>query len=134
MNKKIQLVNEWFRKAENDLVSAEAIMKLSSPPTDTVCFHSQQCAEKYLKGFLVFYEVEFEKVHDIHELLDLCAQIDRSFESLRNIADILNPFAVAIRYPDNNFFCEYSIEETNESISLAKKVKCFVLEKLKDKL
>ena len=29
-------------------------------PTDTVCFHAQQCAEKYLKALLVLRELEFQ--------------------------------------------------------------------------
>jgi HEPN domain-containing protein len=49
---KLVLVKAWFKKAENDLINAEHTMTMAEPPTDTVCFHAQQCAEKYLKGFL----------------------------------------------------------------------------------
>lgn len=132
MDKKIKLVMEWFKKADNDLKAAEAIIEIKSPPTDTICFHCQQCAEKYLKGFLIFYEIEFEKTHDLHQLLDLCKQVDKSFDELRAAADMLNPYAVEIRYPDN--FYEYSIDEAREAISLARKIKKFVLEKFQDKL
>ena len=48
---KLVLVKAWFKKAENDLVNAEHTMTMTEPPTDTVCLHAQQCAEKYLKGF-----------------------------------------------------------------------------------
>lgn len=30
-----------------------------NPPTDTICFHAQQCAEKYLKAYLVYQDIEF---------------------------------------------------------------------------
>ena len=51
-------VKAWFKKAENDLINAENTIKMESPPTDTICFHAQQCAEKYLKGFLTFHETD----------------------------------------------------------------------------
>lgn len=38
---------EWVQKAENDLRAAAHTLKLGRKcPTDTVCFHAQQCAEK----------------------------------------------------------------------------------------
>ena len=129
MAKKIQLVYEWFKKGDNDLKAAETIIKSEDPPTDTVCFHCQQCAEKYLKGFLTFHEIEFEKEHNLHYLLDLCEQTGISLDSLRPEADVLNPYATEIRYP--GIFSEYTIDEAREAIPLAKKFKEFVLEKIK---
>ncbi len=58
---KINIVNAWLKKAENDLRTAEYIMTMHDPPYDTVCFHAQQCAEKYIKGFLTFHEIDFPK-------------------------------------------------------------------------
>lgn len=46
---KLYVVRSWFRKAENDLITAENTMKMKNPPTDTICFHAQQCAEKYIE-------------------------------------------------------------------------------------
>ncbi|UOF90379.1 HEPN domain-containing protein [Fodinisporobacter ferrooxydans] len=43
-------VKEWLRKANDDLKVAELI--LSADLFDTVCFHSQQAGEKYLKAIL----------------------------------------------------------------------------------
>ncbi|MBW1960508.1 MAG: HEPN domain-containing protein [Deltaproteobacteria bacterium] len=40
----------------------------------TVCFHAQQCAEKYLKAFLTFKNIDFPKTHDIGELLALVSK------------------------------------------------------------
>ena len=48
--KKIDLVKLWIRKAENDLVAAEHLLTVRPhTPYDTICFHAQQCAEKYLR-------------------------------------------------------------------------------------
>jgi HEPN domain-containing protein len=61
MKKKIELVKMWMRKADNDLKTAKDELNTEEPATDTICFHAQQCAEKYLKAFLIYHEIEFEK-------------------------------------------------------------------------
>ena len=43
-------------------------------PTDTVCFHAQQCVEKYLKALLVLHGIEFERVHQISALICTAAR------------------------------------------------------------
>ena len=45
-----QLAREWFDKAERDLLTAETMLAVSPAPTDVVCFHCQQTAEKYLRA------------------------------------------------------------------------------------
>jgi HEPN domain-containing protein len=47
-------VRQWIEKAEHDLRNAEHTLTLRDEdcPFDTVCFHAQQCVEKYLKGWL----------------------------------------------------------------------------------
>ena len=37
-------------------------------PYDTVCFHTQQCVEKYLKALLTYLSIDFPKIHDVGEL------------------------------------------------------------------
>ncbi len=54
---------EWIKKAEDDLRVAQHEMEYDQPSYDAICFHSQQCAEKYLKGFLTEYSVEFPRTH-----------------------------------------------------------------------
>ena len=47
---RLRNVRQWVAKAENDLRNAEHTLTLQEEcPFDTVCFHAQQCAEKYLK-------------------------------------------------------------------------------------
>lgn len=52
MRGKLEHARGWFRKAESDLADARRTVA-SEGPYDTACFHAQQAAEKYLKGFLV---------------------------------------------------------------------------------
>jgi HEPN domain-containing protein len=68
-------VVRWIDKAEHDLLAAEHTMQLAeSGLTDIICFHCQQCAEKYLKALLVSLGVHFPKTHDLRLLLDLVAE------------------------------------------------------------
>ena len=73
---KLLVVNAWFKKAENDLKNAEHTMQMEEPPYDTICFHAQQCAEKYLKGFLTYHEIEFPKTHSLENLVLLSSQVE----------------------------------------------------------
>jgi HEPN domain-containing protein len=47
-----RLTAEWVQKAEGDFLVAQKMLRARKQPVyDAVCFHSQQCAEKYLKAF-----------------------------------------------------------------------------------
>jgi HEPN domain-containing protein len=78
------LAKEWYRKAEDDLLSVRAILKEGAP--STACFLSQQIAEKYLKGHLVFLAAPFPKVHDLLELETLLAPSRRISEQYTMIS------------------------------------------------
>ena len=39
-------------------------------PTDIICFHAQQCVEKYLKSILVLHQIPVPKTHDIEKVLN----------------------------------------------------------------
>lgn len=36
----LAVAHEWMAKADNDLRSAEYLLKMEDCPTDTVCFHA----------------------------------------------------------------------------------------------
>ena len=130
MKEKIDLTKLWIRKAENDLINAKHSINIKpKPPLDTICFHAQQCAEKYLKAFLVFYDIEFEKIHDLGELVQLAMKEDGSFNQIIELGDKLTPYAVEIRYPDI-LVEEPTIDKAKEAIEIAVKIKEFVLVKL----
>ncbi len=45
-DKVLKVVREWIEKAENDLKNAVYTLKMREDcPTDTTCFHAQQCVE-----------------------------------------------------------------------------------------
>lgn len=116
---------EWFRKADNDIKAAQIIIKEEQPPTDTICFHCQQSAEKYLKGYFTKKAQEFLKSHDLDYLLKLCVDIDKRFSRYREAALILNKYGIEPRYPAD-IPVYYSIEESMKAIELAKELVQFV--------
>lgn len=78
-----EITKEWVEKAESDYDMAYlALYGGESPITDGACFHSQQCAEKYLKAYLEEQRIDFPKNHNLIPLLELCAEKDESFLSL----------------------------------------------------
>ncbi len=47
-----QLVAEWLHKAGIDIEAADELLSSERSLLYPACFHCQQAAEKYLKGFL----------------------------------------------------------------------------------
>jgi len=94
--------------------------------TDVACFHSQQCAEKYLKAYLQEQEQRFPRVHAFGPLLDLCITLDKEFLSIRQELDSLEGYDVAIRYPG----IRVTLEMAQSAISAATRVRTFVRDKL----
>lgn len=95
--------------------------RCGAPYLEAIGFHAQQAAEKSLKAFLVRYQIEFPKTHDLGELLDLTATVDSSFAgSLREVT-ILTPYGVGIRYPSD--FPEMTRDDAQSAVELARKVR-----------
>ncbi len=93
------ILAEWIQKAEGDFNTAQRELQARRLPNyDAACFHSQQCAEKYLKAFLVSRKVEPPRTHNLVELLNLCVSHDGSFAMIRPVVEVLNAYAV-VRYP-----------------------------------
>lgn len=78
-----KLAKEWFSRANDDELSAKDILTDKEGAASTVCFLSQQMAEKYLKGYLIFQGEEFPKIHDLAKLLRLCQKRDFEFSKLK---------------------------------------------------
>ncbi len=51
----IAQAQEWIRFAEMDLGSAEYLLNMHPTPVEVICYHCQQSAEKYLKGYIVLH-------------------------------------------------------------------------------
>ncbi len=94
------LTLEWIRKAEGDLATARRELRARVVPNyDAVCFHAQQCAEKYLKALLQEAETPFGRTRNLSILLDLLQDRHPVLELLRPTLATLNAYAVEYRYP-----------------------------------
>ena len=65
------LTLEWIQKAEGDYTIMLLIYESSTPVHDGICFHSQECIEKYLKAWLQEADIPFSKTHNLKSLLGL---------------------------------------------------------------
>jgi HEPN domain-containing protein len=95
-----QITQEWVEKAEGDFATAHRELQVQQMANyDAVCFHSQQCVEKYLKAFLQEENIAFNRIHDLSRLLDLLLPVEPTWETLRPMLEVLTTYAVEFRYP-----------------------------------
>ncbi len=91
-----------MQKAEVDWLSASSLTETASsrrrPLHDSICFHCQQTAEKYLKALLQELGQFVPRTHDLEDLLDLLLTRDPTLTGLRQAASILTPYADAVEY------------------------------------
>jgi HEPN domain-containing protein len=69
------------------------------PNYDGVCFHAQQCAEKYLKARLQEANIAFSKTHDLIKLLKAVLAAEPTWNVLEPELIPLTDFSVEYRYP-----------------------------------
>ena len=124
-----ELAHEWLAKADLDLSAASALLS-AGDMSDVVAFHAQQVAEKALKAFLVWHQIEFPKTHDIERLLELCASIDPEVAEVLASAVELTPYGVEYRYPGE--YPPVSAEAAELSLATAQLVVGEVAKRLSD--
>ena len=88
-----------MEKAEEDLALARSAIRRKKPLVTGACFHSQQCAEKYIKALLVSRKADFPKTHDLLMLNNLCSQMGIFLEIDPKLLNTLTDYAVRTRYP-----------------------------------
>ncbi len=118
---------EWAKYANEDEQMVKIALEENGPPNQ-ICFHSQQMAEKYLKGFLVFFKKRFEKKHQLDYLLNLCQEINQAFIEITKDIKYLTEFYIETRYPGD--IQEFSLDEAQEAFEAAKRIKEFILGKI----
>jgi len=129
-SKLLQKLNQWIEIADEDLKFAKHGFTISSGVSyRIIAFHSQQCAEKYLKAFLVYHKIDFPYTYNITKLINLCGEIDNSIEELRT-SEILTSYATANRYPSE--YRKLKKVDALNSVKLAMKVKDAIRKRLTD--
>ncbi len=117
----LHVARQWIAKAEEDLKNAEYTLTLEQDcPLSTVCFHAQQCVEKYLKALLVCDSITFPRTHDLVTLFNLISahrQVELSLEELV----VLNRYAIETRYPGD--WDPIDRPEAVESVEMARVIR-----------
>jgi HEPN domain-containing protein len=116
-------LRQWFFLADEDLRAAEILSNHYPTPDSIICFHCQQSAEKYLKGFLLENNAEPPKIHDLAELLERCEQIRPAFSAVESQCDFLNRYSVLPRCPREWSGNPHDVET---AVKYAGEVKAFV--------
>ena len=125
MSEKIDIVKQWIEKADHDLGTAQVTYLYIPKYRDTIAFHCQQAAEKYLKGFLLFLDIPFKKQHSLVYLLGLISQKIVLSDKLYDNASELEDFAIEIRYPDTSI--DLTDDEIQQAFKIVKLIRKFVL-------
>jgi HEPN domain-containing protein len=92
----LELTRLWWLRAAEDLEVARNSRRFAF----AACFHCQQAVEKAIKALLVYHQADFEKTHDIGQLLTLLRTTSTPPpESATKSLGELTRFAVETRYP-----------------------------------
>ena len=88
--------SNWLMFAREDLRVAE--LSMQDHLYNQVCFHSQQCVEKTLKGWLAAQDKDIPRTHKMSDLLNALPN-----ELLRGLSSrilLMDLFYIPTRYPD----------------------------------
>jgi HEPN domain-containing protein len=119
------IAHEWVQKADGDLRTATVTLTLGADcPAETVCFHAQQSAEKYLKALLVFKRIVFPRTHSIPMLMEL---LPKEMRPELNVIDQnrLTEYATVTRYPGD--YDPISLAEARHAVKLAGQIRKVIM-------
>ncbi|MDR0568760.1 MAG: HEPN domain-containing protein [Spirochaetaceae bacterium] len=127
-----ETAREWFYFADADLDSAKILNAAYCRHREIICYHCQQSAEKYLKGFLCYNGLTPPKIHTLEILCALCSNFNVIFNNIAKECAYLSPFAVHARYP---FEMSITDANTEKALKIAETIRDFQpLADLKKKL
>ena len=105
------LTAEWVAKAEGDFATMQRERRVRKNPNyDDVCFHAQQCAEKYLKALLQETDLPFNWTHDLVALFNLIEPKHPSLKISRKSLNIVKNYAAGFRYPGDTATKEDAVD------------------------
>jgi HEPN domain-containing protein len=117
----LDTLRQWVSKAENDLKNAAFALRMGRKcPTDTVCFHAQQCIEKYQKAFLAHNLIDFPRTHDLNALARLLPGPLLAIPSDKQRRRFTE-YATVLRYPGD--YHETSLAEARQAVRLARRIR-----------
>jgi HEPN domain-containing protein len=111
----------WVEKGEEDYAIVRSSLRRKKPLLYGACFHSQQCAEKYLKALLVAKGLKVAKTHDLLLLSKQCEKAGILVAMEPKKLNDLSDYAVLTRYPGDI----PTLEEARDALEIAKAVRRF---------
>ena len=85
-----------------------------------VCYHAQQCIEKYLKALLTWRGIPFPRTHDITELIARLPRRDRLALTVQE-SEMLSRYATVTRYPGD--YEPVSLTEARAAVRIARRLR-----------
>ena len=93
------LTLEEIRAAEEDWATVQILQQaLRRDVYHSICFHAQQCVEKYLKAWLQEANLRVPRTHDLNALLDFIVPMHPEWRKWHTDFDTFEPYAVDVRY------------------------------------
>lgn len=117
---RILKVSAWVKKAEDDYRSAEHLLRMKEPPFEVICFHSQQCAEKFIKAYLLWLDIDFPKTHDLVILMALFPENSAPALPINEVLP-LNRYSIEPRYPGD--WDDFTDKDAKEAMAIARRVR-----------
>ncbi len=118
----------WMKFANEDLQMANDLMKSEFPIFRGVCFDCQQSVEKNLKAYMLYFNQEIVKTHDLAYLVQLLFPFDNNIEIYALKCKSLINYAVIQRYPDD--FIDLTKEDAVDSIQIATEIEKYITQKV----
>ena len=126
-NKNEKIFLEWIEKANEDMLSLEALLKHKEGSPSTGCFLAQQAIEKLFKALIVRHGDELEKIHDLVALFNKIKLFEPEIRQFFKDITVLTRYYIETRYPGD--YPEFSWEECQKAFEVADKIKNFVSRK-----
>lgn len=124
MKDRNDLVKQWIQIANDDILVANQLLNYDNIYPRSICFHCQQSAEKYLKAYLVYFDLDIIRTHDLVTLINKLIEKDKKLLDFIESASVLTPYAISARYLDD--FESISEDEAKEALILANEIKNYI--------
>jgi HEPN domain-containing protein len=119
----LEYVAEWFKYADMDFMTAKHLLTLHPQPLEIMCYHCQQSAEKYLKGYLIYRGVtDPPKIHNLDTLCEMSSEYDERFREIEKACSVLTVYGIQPRYPNE---MDISENDMQKAIEYARQIRDF---------
>jgi HEPN domain-containing protein len=113
---------DWAAYAEEDFKVAKIALRKSKPLIGISCYHSQQCAEKYLKGMLIYKNIKFPETEDLPALDTLCNNAEITTGFSQDGLDTLTAYtSLSCGIPEFSI----TVKDAQEAIEIATTIRKF---------